>query len=114
MWVQTEMKKKLIVSFLVGLVFAVAIIVFALTSAEYRVAKQMLSTAPIYQQVGRVECHFMTRFKFSYRDDQTTAKVSLYVVGERQRGWLRVSLEREKGVPRVVSATFNGQPLALN
>lgn len=112
MRVQKEMKRKLLITSLLGALIAVAIWVFALSSEEYRITKGVVTSEALAQRVGQIEYSVLTGFRLSYGEGRTSS-MSVYLIGTKSRGWLRVTLEQGRGGTSVVSATFEGQAVGV-
>ncbi len=84
------MKLKLLVSSLLGALIVVAIWVFALRSEEYRTTKGGFTSEALSQRVGQIEHSLLTGFKLSYGEGRTSS-MSVYLMGTKSSGWLRVT-----------------------
>jgi hypothetical protein len=113
MWLQKVVSRKRFgVGVLSTAAFFAAIWLLALNSPQYREARTVVGSTQLTAISGEVKATILLGFRVSNSEGQFST-ISLFVIGERASGYLRISLGNGRDGPTVDSASFKGEALKL-
>jgi hypothetical protein len=98
-------KSKVFLALGIGGLVAIAVWVSALRSDQYAVAKRLMTSNQLRALTGEVKISVLTGFNIT-RTEGRTSNISIYILGARERGWLRVEIDNTALGSHLKAATF--------